>query len=519
MPSSKQNISKSNIEKEIYNTFEQFKIEKNLKIADFLNRLDVTKCERYKYRKIKFSYESLFKLLLFKKLKGIRYQNQVKQYLKAHPKEALQLGLKEIPDRRTIGHFLHHTLDSETRELLDFAAHRIEEISEKFGILLDIKTLEPEPPKKITKLRNQYLQKNKETKEVCRLLKKRFSPFINLNLNHNAIYTTNQFIDLMIHMGLTRDFAEDGSKTFRELRTNASPNADTLLYHLKNYSDFKEIQKMYTTIFEIIWEMARKANIFNILKKVDVAIDFTEWYFYGDRSTPMIVGKKPERGTTKCYKFATINIVESGKRFTLLALPVGPFDNKEDILKRLLSYALERIKINRVYVDRGFFDSNSIKIFNHFHLKYLMPCTQYLTVKNTLEIIPAPAVIKDFVMADVKFNMAIVNDEEGNKRAFATNEDFDENDVNLAERLFILYGKRWGIETSYKVKKQSFLAKTTSKNYLIRIFYFLFSVLLYNLWLLADILIWLSLFGIVKEDHLITSKYFGTVLYTIDPGG
>ena len=122
-------------------------------------------------------------------------------------------------------------------------------------------------------------------------------------------------------------------------------------------------------------------------------------------------------------------------------------------------------------------------------------------------------------MADVKFNMVIVNDEEGNKRAFATNEIFDENDVNLAERLFILYGKRWGIETSYKVKKQSFLAKTTSKNYQIRIFYFLFSVLLYNLWLLADMLIWLSLFGKVEENHLITSKYFGTVLYTINPGG
>ncbi|MCK4995927.1 MAG: hypothetical protein KAR55_03480 [Thermoplasmatales archaeon] len=44
-------------------------------------------------------------------------------------------------------------------------------------------------------------------------------------------------------------------------------------------------------------------------------------------------------------------------------------------------------------------------------------------------------------MADVKFNMVIVNDEEGNKRTFATNEDFNENDINLAERLFILYGK------------------------------------------------------------------------------
>ncbi|MCX6662248.1 MAG: hypothetical protein NTY91_06840 [Euryarchaeota archaeon] len=124
---------------------------------------------------------------------------------------------------------------------------------------------------------------------------------------------------------------------------------------------------------------------------------------------------------------------------------------------------------------------------------------------------------------DVTFNLVILEEEGENgkkeKRAFATNETFEENDVRLAERLFLLYGKRWGIEISYRVKKHSYLPKTTSKNYLIRLFYFMFSVLLYNLWILADILIWLALFGVVKEDHLITSKYFGTVLYTIDPGG
>jgi len=29
----------------------------------------------------------------------------------------------------------------------------------------------------------------------------------------------------------------------------------------------------------------------------------------------------------------------------------------------------------------------------------------------------------------------------------------------------------------------------------------------------------MSLFGEIGQDHLLTSKYFGTVLYTIDPGG
>ncbi len=237
----------------------------------------------------------------------------------------------------------------------------------------------------------------------------------------------------------------------------------------------------------------------------------------------MIVGKEPDRGTSKCYKFATINIVEAGKRFTLLALSVGPFDRKEQILNKLLRFAFKRIRINRVYIDRGFFDTKSLKVFQKLNLKYLMPATKITTVRNVLEIASSPTVVNDFPMKDTKFNLVIVEEETDNgeivKRAFATNMSFDENDVNLAERLFYLYGKRWGVETSYRMKKHSFLPKTTSKNYLIRLFYFMFSVLLYTLWILADVLLWLSLHGIVEKDHLLTPKLFGTILYTIDPGG
>jgi hypothetical protein len=523
MPESKRSISYPVIEQEIYNSFAKIKDKRNIKIADLLKELDVASICHQKYRKIKFPYESLFKLILFQKLKGIKFHTRLTKYIRQNRKELHALGFSETPDRRILGHFVHHILDNETKEVLQFVATKIEEISEKFGIILDINTFEPEKPQKETKERNQYLQKNEKTKEVCKLFKKRFSPFINLNLKNNTLYKKNQFINLLIHLGMTKDFAENGSKTYKELRGLRNPDADTLLYHLKNYNDTKDLHRMFTTLFEIIWEMARKINLFNIRKHYDVAIDYTEWYFYGDRRTPMVMGKEPDRGTTKCYKFATINIVESGKRFTMLALPVGPFDAKDEILRGLLNYVLERIKIRRVYIDRGFCDSNSIKVFNHLHLKYLMPATKISTVKSIMEITPAPCVIKDFQMKDITFNLVIVEEKDNNgimvKRAFATNEVYNENDVDLADRLFFLYGKRWGIETSYRVKKHSYLPKTTSKNYFIRLFYFMFSVLLYNLWILADILLCLALFGVVKEDHLLTSKYFGTVLYTIDPGG
>ncbi len=518
------NIFREIIELEIYKTFEKFKDQKNIKISDFLKAFDVTLFELRKYRKIKFSYESLLKLVLFQKLKGIKFHTKLTKYLNRNPSEKFKLGFTKTPDRTQIGYFVNHILSTEINILIDFTAKKIEEISEKFGILLDVKTFETEKPQKETKERNQRLQRNEKTKEICRLFKKRFAPFINLNLKNNTLYKKNQFIDLLIHMGMTQDFAENGNKTYKELRPQVGcPDADTLLYHLKNYENHRDVHKMFVTLFEIVWEMTRKINLFDIRKHYDVAIDFTEWYFYGDRGAPMVTGKEPDRGTSKCYKFATINIVEAGKRFTLLALPIGPFDTKEEVLRKLLSYVLERIKIRRLYVDRGFCDSNAIKVFDSLHLKYLMPATKISTVKEVMEVTTAPSIVTDFVMKDVTFNLVIVdeklNDGRIEKRAFATNEEYNENDVNLAERLFDLYGRRWGIETSYRVKKHSYLPKTTSKNYLIRLFYFMFSVLLYNLWILADILIWLALFGTVKEDHLLTSKYFGTVLYTIDPGG
>ena len=139
-----------------------------------------------------------------------------------------------------------------------------------------------------------------------------------------------------------------------------------------------------------------------------------------------------------------------------------------------------------------------------------------------MELTPAPAVVKGFILNNVRINLIILEETDERtgekvKRLFATNKEFDPNDVDLLERLFLLYSKRWGIETSYRVKKYAFRGKTTSKNYMIRLFYFMFSVLLYNLWILADLLIWMHLHGFIGLKHLVTSKYFGTLLMNIDP--
>jgi hypothetical protein len=58
-----------------------------------------------------------------------------------------------------------------------------------------------------------------------------------------------------------------------------------------------------------------------------------------------------------------------------------------------------------------------------------------------------------------------------------------------AETFCQRYSRRWQIESEYKSIKGDFLAKTSSKDYRVRLFYFVFAVLLYNIWRLTDFLL------------------------------
>ena len=58
-----------------------------------------------------------------------------------------------------------------------------------------------------------------------------------------------------------------------------------------------------------------------------------------------------------------------------------------------------------------------------------------------------------------------------------------------AESFCRRYSRRWQIENEYKSIKGYFLAKTSSKDYRVRLFYFVFAVLLYNIWRLTDFLL------------------------------
>jgi IS4 transposase len=66
------------------------------------------------------------------------------------------------------------------------------------------------------------------------------------------------------------------------------------------------------------------------------------------------------------------------------------------------------------------------------------------------------------------------------------------------------YSDRWDIERGYKSIKR-FMAATTSKDFVLRFFYFAFACLLYSIWRTVDLLVQVELTGEYERSPLVTA--------------
>jgi putative transposase len=237
------------------------------------------------------------------------------------------------------------------------------------------------------------------------------------------------------------------------------------------------------------------------------------WFGIGDRNDPMVVGTKPQKGTTWAFRFATLTIIEDNCRLTIKAIPVSEITSKTDVVAELLNYAKERIKIGVVCIDRGFYSVEVLSTVEGMGLKYLIPAVNTPKIKWITRAKEPPQIIP-YTMGSkerqISTKLVIILDKNMEKRNFVTNLDIDRMHTR---KLNEIYSKRWGIEASYRVKKD-FRSKTTSKNYIIRLFYFFFSVCLYNLWELVNIILSKSE-QIVKKVPFIKALLFGQALFHV----
>ncbi len=211
---------------------------------------------------------------------------------------------------------------------------------------------------------------------------------------------------------------------------------------------------------------------------------------------------KPERGTTTFEENMTLQCVEAGRRAQISCEHFALFDEKSEVLRKLVlnSKALQ-IEIALLLMDRGFFDCKTINMLNRLHQLFLTPCIKNSGIKRALmEYAEGKrGSISEYTMGSgddpCKFTLVILpkagseNEKDPLKKyiAFATN--IPKGDIlrNIS-KLPKDYRMRWGLETGY-IGVGQLRARTTSKNHSIRMLYFYYALILYNAWLLANLIL------------------------------
>jgi hypothetical protein len=228
-----------------------------------------------------------------------------------------------------------------------------------------------------------------------------------------------------------------------------------------------------------------------------VALDFHNIPYYGNIGTRGISGIQPKNGTSWGYSYLTTDIVGLFKQ-TIDVIPLTGLNKDysiliEGVIQRINS---QRIIIEKMLMDREFYNLKVIIALNKSYTKFIMPAKFDKRLKVVVKeyeknygIVPG---ILDYKFKDEHcpwFHLVLIPNKhydtlkmEGkdNKKffAFATN-------INYAStQEFICsvpqqYRIRWNIETGYRVKN-IFKIRTCSKSPIVRLFLFLLQCLMHN---------------------------------------
>ncbi|QOS13510.1 ISH7-type transposase ISHgi17 (plasmid) [Haloferax gibbonsii] len=359
-----------------------------------------------------------------------------------------------------------------------------------------------------------------EAKQVCRAASTLLYPALDFGIKPCGTYTREDFLEVLSRIAFDHEFANTGGKTVQLARsepvdvTSTARNllAKSLLYHLRNL-DTAVIDTQFDGVRDRLFQVLRARRL--LPPRVDVAIDLHEWRFYGSADTDHVLITYPDLGTNRAYCFATLCIVAPNVRFTLAAIPMDAngFRAKQEAVRSLILTARRYVPIRHVYLDRGFYQVHVVQELEHLGVNYMVRARPSKGMKDRLSA-GAETIVDSYRMqrnrpptaaAEVTVFAVAHRTSEDEYVWFVTNLDVE---PETARAYAAAFRRRWGIETSYR-KIGDFLPRTSSPTFSVRLFYFLFAVALYNLWVLANVLV---SGGSIPSKPQISTRIFRTLL-------
>ena len=314
----------------------------------------------------------------------------------------------------------------------------------------------------------------------------------------NVKYPDSRFDELQAFMALRGCGTPQGQSRMENFfGDDYTPHGDT---HLRTVDKFSEdaIQAGFTQSIENLLDTVNHVQI--LQPPVTAAIDITTWDYHADGDLPAEVNGTKDQGR-RAYKFATLSLVGKSMPIVLAFEPVVESSEWDENLshhyhhtvRKLVKRAQEFVNIDLVLADRGFESLDVYQTLENLGVDYLLPKIERsseLEVAERMEQEGEDVAVEraevDVATGSHECRLLYVPGDDGETQTFITNRAVAPED---AEAWVEHYANRWCIENEYWAIKQEFLARTSSTNHELRIYYFVFGILMYNVWRLADVLL------------------------------
>jgi hypothetical protein len=223
------------------------------------------------------------------------------------------------------------------------------------------------------------------------------------------LYNTSDINYCLIQLSLTESYAESGLANLQEKRNpkNNVPTGRTFRARMQRLKE-TQIQKALTNSNDQILKVIKNYGVFK--RKAVVAIDYTRDLFYGNPNTKNVVGGKQEKGTTWGYSYASIDVVEAGRRLTLYTMTVSQFTEKAQAVEKLITEAKARgVHIDIVLLDRAFFTIDVITTLLKLNVRFIIPAVQNNKVKEAMLYYDKKEPTKRFTLGDWKKSVSLTS--------------------------------------------------------------------------------------------------------------
>ena len=289
------------------------------------------------------------------------------------------------------------------------------------------------------------------------------------------------------------------------------PSGNGIRYHL---SKLKDLSKLEAQLKQAL-QAQLPSQIVN--RRQRLAIDLQLIPYYGKASDVegrYLYRSEAKSGTTRFFAYATVYVIRAQQRVTLAVHAVPQGETLVATLTYLLS-AIEplRVKVKRLYLDRGFFSVHVIRWLQALNLPFLMPAVIRGQTDGTCALCCGRQSYRtNYLLNSQQYDtvvcqmVVVYRYRKGHRQQHGV-----QHLLYVTHRLQMAphqihrhYRERFGIKTSYRIKNHCRIRSTT-KSPVLRLFFVALALILVNLWVY---LLWSYISVTQRGGRRVLPQYF-----------